>query len=357
MLNFRQGLWARSIGLLVVAASVCGMDPLTARAADNPPQAPKIAASREDWRAAMEALPTPVLGCFTSSYPRIEWRQAVCVKAPQRPYPPALSAGSQLIGNGNDVSGHMKTLITTARGSFPRVTGVTSEVGDVDGSPPKVANTYSLQLNTDFFTTVACHGASGCQGWQQFVYSSSQGLAFMQYWLISYLGAKNASCPSGWIEYSSDCYTNSQATSVNGGQRLPISQLIDLSLKGAAVAGGNDTFKLNAGLVAYSVTGLDSVVDLASAWHAAEFNIVGDCCSTRAVFNAGAYVKVEIVINPGNATAPTCLAEGFTGETNNLYFVKNPTHEVVGSPPAIHFLEGGAATTASACAAATSVGD
>jgi hypothetical protein len=261
-----------------------------------------------------------------------------------------------VVGDGNDVSGYVKNDISTAIGSFPKVTGVTSEKGDFDGSPPQVANTYSLQLNTEFFSTKACNGASGCQGWQQFVYSSSSGVAFMQYWLIGYVGSKNAKCPSGWYAYSNDCYTNSAATTVNNGQRIPISQLIDLSVKAAAVSGGKDTLTFNDGKVAHSVSGKDTMVDLADSWHAAEFNIVGDCCSTQAVFDKGASLEVKTVIDHVNASAPTCLGYGFTGETNNLFFVKTETHSVTGSPPAIYFTEAGPTTSTSACSAATSVG-
>ena len=91
----------------------------------------------------MDALPTPQEGCFTSSYPKVEWRQTVCVTAPQLPYPPALGSGTDVVGNGNDVSGYVKNDISTAIGSFPKVTGVTSEKGDVNGSPPLVANTHA----------------------------------------------------------------------------------------------------------------------------------------------------------------------------------------------------------------------
>jgi len=354
MVNLQRSSVVRLVRTAIVAGSVVWIAPSVAVAEDDPaPSAP----SREEWRAAMDKLPAPKEGCFTSSYPRVEWRQTVCVTAPHLPYPPALGSGSDVVGNGNDASGYVKNVMTTAIGSFPKVTGVTSEKGDVGGSPPLVANTYTLQLNTQFFTTKVCNGQSGCQGWQQFVYSSSEGQAFMQYWLIGYIGSKNASCPSGWFTYQTDCYTNSSGVTVNNGSRIPIGQLVDLSLKAAAVLNGNDTLTLNDGKTAYAVSGKDSKVDLASSWHAAEFNIVGDCCATQAVFNEGASLEVHIVTDHGNADAPSCLGSGFTGETNNLYFVATSTHKIPGSPPAIYFTEAGKKTSASACASATSVGD
>jgi len=168
------------------AAALCAAMLTSASAQTAPPTltAPptQTVPTREEWRAAMDALPTPQEGCFAATYPNVEWRQTVCVTAPQRPYPPALGSSTDLVGDGNDVSGYINTHITSAIGSFPTVTGVTSEEGYVGGEPPLVANTCSLQLNTQFFSTKACNGEADCEGWQQFVYSSSEGVAFMQYW-------------------------------------------------------------------------------------------------------------------------------------------------------------------------------
>lgn len=357
MVNSQQSMVVRLLGTAIVAGAAWGMGPLAAQTVDNPTPSAQTAATPDAWRAAMDQLPTPGEGCFTSSFPQVEWRQTVCVTAPQRPYPPALGSGGEAVGNGNDVSAYVKNKIATATGSFPDVTGVTSEKGDVGGSPPPKPNTYTLQLNTEFFTSKACGGESGCQAWQQFVYSSSEAQAFMQYWLINYIGSKHDACPSGWFTYSPDCYTNSSGVTVADGNRIPISRLVDLRVKAAAVAGGKDTMTLYNGTTAYAVSGNDSKVDLASSWHVAEFNIFGDCCSTQAIFNAGSSLEPNVVIDDGSATAPSCLAAGYTGETNNLYFVATSTHNVSGSPPAIHFKEASAKSSTSACSSATSVGD
>src|SRR6266568_2762496 len=56
--------------------------------------------------------------------------------------------------------------IASATGSFD-VVNVTSETNL--GSP----DTYSLQLNSEYFDTPACAGAANpanCKGWQQFIY-------------------------------------------------------------------------------------------------------------------------------------------------------------------------------------------
>ena len=100
-------------------------------------------------------------------------------------------------------------------------------------------------------STAACNGHSGCLAWEQFVYSSSETSAFMQYGLIDY----GNSCPSGWNSYDGSCYKNSAAVSV---PKEPITSLASLKLSGTAVNGGNDTLVFTAGTKAYSTTGKDS---------------------------------------------------------------------------------------------------
>ena len=67
------------------------------------------------------------------------------------------------------------------------------------------ANVYSIQLNSNFMSgDQACAGAnnpSQCLGWLQYVYSSSEHAAFMQYWLIRYTGG-TVHCPAGWNSFS-----------------------------------------------------------------------------------------------------------------------------------------------------------
>src|SRR6185436_20645262 len=87
--------------------------------------------------------------------------------------------------------------ISTAIGSFPTVTNVTSESGPVGNTGPSLPNTYTLQLNTNFFSSTVCAGSPnpGCRGWEQFVYENRDtfGRAFIQYWLIEY----SKPCPAG----------------------------------------------------------------------------------------------------------------------------------------------------------------
>jgi len=264
------------------------------------------AQARETWRESIVRADVPDEGCFHASYPSTEWLKVECTEAPNRLFLPHRGAIGFTVGDGDDYVVEVSGLMTQSVGTFPKVTGVTSETG-VSGP-----NDYSLQLNSNFMTTAACNGHADCLSWEQFVYSSGETAAFMQYWLIDY----GVSCPSGWNSFSNSCYRNSAAVSV---PQEVITTLATLKLSGKAVAAGKDTLVFTAGTEAYSTTGKDSVVDLATDWKESEFNIVGDGGGSEAVFNEGSAINVEITVTDGTTTAPTCVKNaGTTGETNNL---------------------------------------
>jgi hypothetical protein len=111
---------------------------------------------------------------------------------------------------------------------------------------------------------------------------------------------------------------------------------------------------LSAGNTVYSVTG-DNTVNAAAGWTAAEFNVFGDAGSGQANFNSGATIVPRTRITYGGTAAPLCLAQGFTGETNNLNF--GPTAPAASLPgPALEFTESTAGGASSPCAAATTEG-
>ncbi len=137
------------------------------------------------------------------------------------------------------------------------------------------------------------------------------------------------------MAYQGSCYRNSNAVSV---PTIPATQLGALKLSGAAVKGGNDTLALTTATEAYSITGKDSVVDLATAWQGSEFNVVGDGGGSEAKFNTGTSITVEIMLKDGSTAAPKCESDdGTTGETNNLDLGKCST--AGGSSPAVEFIE------------------
>ena len=117
-----------------------------------------------------------------------------------------------------------------------------------------------------------------------------------------------------------------------------ITQLGNLRLTGSAVRGGTDTFVFTTASEAYSTSGNDSVVDLASAWNAIEFNVVGDGGGSSAKFNKGSSITVQIALKDGSTAAPACKADdGTTGETNNLTLGTCST--AGGSSPSVTFKE------------------
>jgi hypothetical protein len=217
-------------------------------------------------------------------------------------------------------------------GSFPSSTNVTSES---DGG---FSNKFSLQINSGYFNTTACNSAGNaalCTGWQQFIYSTTSAAAFMQYWLLNY-ASSTVTCPAGWNSYKSDCWKNSSAAGVPA---QTISNLGNWDLTGQAASSGNDTVTMAVSGTLYSTSGADSVLNLASGWQAAEFNIVGDGDGAEAVFNAGATIRVLAGIEDGTTNAPSCSAIGFAGETNSLT-LGNTCCPIGGASPGITFVEG-----------------
>jgi hypothetical protein len=284
-------------------------------------------ALHEAWRTAIVHTAVPQRGCFEATYPLKSWTQVACVAAPDKPFLPRDGRGSFTVGDGDDYTAQVTGLISSGEGSFPTITGLKSESGD------GAANQYTLQMNSQFFASPRCSGAKDpakCLGWEQFVYYTG-GVTFMQYWLINYA----AKCPSGWMAYSSDCYTNSNGVNTPA---FKAKKLHTLKLSGSAVANGIDTVTLSTPTKAYSVTGEDSVVTLASYWNAAEYNVFGPGGGSEASFNKGTSITVLIALTDGLSAAPTCVPDsGTTGETNNLNLGACTTSG--GATPSVMFTE------------------
>ena len=322
-LEFRNRRIAR-IAIATALAAAAGM-PAFAQTAE--PQVATVSAEalmQENWRETIARTSVPHEGCFQAEFPTAVWVETGCSVAPDKVYVPHGHGGPQTVGNGVDYAATVSNLISSAVGTFPTVTGVTSER---DGG----SNVYSIQLNSNFMSTAACNGHSGCLAWEQFVYSSQETAAFMQYWLIDY----GNSCPSGWNAYSGSCYKNSAAVTV---PKQAISTLSQLKMSATAVSGGNDTLVFTTPTRAYSTTGKDSVTYLATAWKQAEFNIIGDGGGSKATFNSGSNITVKVAVSHGSTTAPTCASNaGTTGETNNLTL--GSCSGVGGATPYIQFKE------------------
>jgi hypothetical protein len=268
----------------------------------------------------------PHEGCFHAAYPNKQWESVACGVAPNRPFRPHKAAAGRTVGDGDDYVASVSGLLTGAVGSFPKVSGVTSEKNFGK------ANNYSLQLNSNFMTTAVCNGPD-CRSWQQFIYSTGdrEGAVFMQYWLIDY----GSPCPSGWYADAPDCYTNSASVSA---PNQVITQLANLTVSGSAVLGGVDSVTFTTETDAYSATGADTVVDLATGWNQSEFNVIGNGDGTKARFNAGSSIEVKIAVSNGTTAVPSCVSNGgTTAETNNLNLGR--CEGFGGATPSIVFVE------------------
>ncbi|HEX4791520.1 MAG TPA: hypothetical protein VH372_23860 [Actinospica sp.] len=291
------------------------------------------------WQKAMAQVSEPGTGCYQASYPATQWHAVKCVTAPKILLVPAVSRGSavktgpETVGDGTDYSAVVSGLISKAFGTFTGVSSSISEKGSVNGSGSQVSNSFSLQLNSQFITgSPACaksSNPSACQAWQQFVYTyngNGTGDLFMQYWLIDY----SATCPSGWYSYSSDCYTNSSASQVS---EVTAKQLATVDLSGSAASGGNDAVSLSVGSgQATTVTGKDSKIGLASFWNTTEWGVYGDGGGSAADFGSSNTLEAQTALTSTSSSAPSCVKEGFTGETNNLSLAATPALGTESSP-------------------------
>lgn len=113
------------------------------------------------------------------------------IKPPNTPF-----SRPSTVGNGTDFSAQPASgLISEADRLFDQVTGITSEYMLLNGK--QSTGVFSLQLNTQTFTTSACGQASSCTGWQQFIFSNGgcggngSACAYIQSWLFGY----GSTCP------------------------------------------------------------------------------------------------------------------------------------------------------------------
>jgi hypothetical protein len=327
------------LGTVVVALAVVSSGP--AFAAASPSQLPQA-----QWQDQIANLPTPGGGCYHASYPVLQWQATPCVVAPPVPVAPQLPTGGgpavtptrggpATIGNGADYSAQVTGTTSKATGTFKGVSRGITEAGQIGGVGGQVTDAFTLQLNTQFFTDPpACSGAavpSQCEGWQQFIYafhySGTTNEVFMQYWLLYY----DNTCPGGWFTYNTGgytfCYTNSPATTYGA---LPTNTLGHTTFVGQAASGGNDTVSLTSPSGASSVSNSDSKLDLSAFWNTTEWGVFGDAGGAQANFGAKATLEPVTTLQGTSSSAPTCLSQGFTGETNNLSFT---TTKALGHKP------------------------
>jgi hypothetical protein len=330
--------------MLILSVSLLAQNQASAQTKRQPSEQ-----QRETWRKAIVRTRRPNKGCFVATYPETKWREVPCATPPNRPYPPRQGLRPQTVGSGIDFSGQVTTNTSQAEGSFDSVSGVTSEMGN------GIADSYSLQLNTNFFTTTACSGGTNnCQGWEQFVFSSS-GYLLIEYWLLHYENP----CPAGWNTYGVSCWRNGGSALVTPAQTIGVLGQMKLDGAVAGVNGPTDSITLSIGNTVYSAPGDNYFPDLTNGWRLSEFNVFGDCCNSEATFNPGSTIVVRTAVNSGTpAMAPTCQLEGYTGETNNLTLMDTPAMQPDVTWPSIVFTQSNAGSPVlPTCAAADSIGD
>ena len=285
--------------------------------------------AQAQWQGEIANLPTPGHGCYHASYPALQWQATACLVAPNIPFAPHLPTQGvpAVVGNGHDYAAQVTGTLSKATGTFTHVTTGITEKGKVGNAGNNLANAFSLQLNSEFFSDPpACSGAavpSECLGWQQFVYafhySGNTNMVFMQYWLLYY----DTTCPVGWHTDLSGrytfCYVNSPATSYGS---LPADTLGQTTFVGQAASGGNDTVTLSSPSGASSASNSDSMLDLSAFWNATEWGVFGDAGGTEAKFGANSKLEPVTTLQGTSSSAPTCVSEGFTAETNNLSLTK-----------------------------------
>ncbi|HEY1429627.1 MAG TPA: hypothetical protein VGF18_08640, partial [Candidatus Tumulicola sp.] len=267
----------------------------------------RTASTMDAWHHALVAEKLPAAGCFRATYPSTQWNAIRCVAAPNKYFPVPKNAHPKLgqtVGDGNDFSiDTTPNVVSTSIGTFPIVKGVTSERSG-DGS-----DSYTLQLNSNFFQSAACGTLKNCAGWSQFAYSnppgSGSGTLFIQDWLVA-LDSYFTSCPpnAGWENLGIGCVQNSpyavELPNVN------VTQLASVALTGVAASTG-DSIYMSVGNDEYGMENVqgDGITDLSENWQGSEFNIIGDGGGDEAFFNTGAKITVNIQAEDGVLTKPT----------------------------------------------------
>jgi hypothetical protein len=297
------------------------------------------AATETAWNAAIAQQPTPGAGCFQAAYPMVEWHAVRCGRAPnirmepaRQPEPPSPSVP---VGNGNDMVGVAAAPLWGAEGSFAGVSPKITETGQYNATGPQLANVFSLQINSNRFATPLCLGSRnpvGCQGWQQFIYSSHDNLVFMQLWLINYIVKPTDLCPHFYLRFQNSCYRNSSAAPFQGAS-LRAADLATVKFEGTAYPqggfnlGNDEVFLSNAGKATAALSFDAAGLDLALGWNTAEFGVFGDLGGGQANFGPNTTLQVQTRLFTNSSLAPQCVQAGTTGtgETNNLNLTAMPS--------------------------------
>lgn len=334
--------------------------------------APPVNESREEWMQWIEKTRLPKVGCSRATYPSTSWKQVPCVTASSTPVPGFLLATAQpqlivanssasaqpaYVGGGGDFgaldfSAFVTGTISTAAGTFPAVTGLQNATDDAYG-----ADAYSLQLNTNKFTTTACGSKPDCRGVVQFALQNQGTTGSASIWYILYKYSNDGSpCPTRsqppyWqadtYMGNTSCYLKSPGVAVNGLPSLNSQTLSSLRLHGSVTSIGQLGVTLYVGGTTSYNANFDDILNLAQGWNVAEFNIFGYGAGSTVNFNTVAgdpavTITVQLGVANGTASAPTCRQFGVTAEKNGLSLANYSCCSYGGSNPYIRFMQSNA---------------
>jgi hypothetical protein len=361
--RFARGQLTRVLGVVAVA-TVLTVPGLSAAARSSPPPI-----STAKWQQALQQLRVPGIGCFTASYPLVQWLRTQCEAAPHDAYSPVSGHRPQAAGHGiaytvgdnTDYTAEVSSgSLSSVTGSFDSISPGATEHGQFDGMGPEMLNTFSLQLNTNFFASPACTAMQApnpqCQGWEQFLYSTTFNMVLIEYTLKDYnLNTFNANCPTGWMVTGLDCAMNTFGTGLSS--PLTVQDLPGTKLTASASPGGDDTAMLITPSGTAKAVNADDILGLANNWTNVEWGVFGDGGGLNGVadFSPGTTLVARTTFNNGGTTAPLCVDGGTTAESNNLFL--NPPVPGRNPPALISTQTSNPSSAQLGCAYATGFGD
>jgi hypothetical protein len=269
--------------------------------------------TKDEWVQQMNELKTtPGVGCFAAAYPSHSWVKVSCGNS--------TDLGPFNVGGGGldwfDNSVFPSPAITSTTGAVTTMTGFSTESDTVKG-----ANFYSIQLNTNFFSTT--YNGYTVTGWQQFVFANQPyifgccGYILMEYWLIGYY-SQHGNCPSGWSVAGGSCtlLTPSNNYGVEWPQYLNKYTFSGFVTSTTDTAQFCDANKGTCGQQTYNdILGLVNN----ARWVYSEWNVLGYTGGSGAIFNSGGgTISLTVRVSSALTTATCSKLYDNAGEYNNL---------------------------------------
>lgn len=227
--------------------------------------------------------------------------------------------------------------MSTAVGSFPFVTGVTS----VRNSPVVSGcgtNCFEISLNSTSFATPVCGKVQACTGSQSFVFSNDPGSSSEQMWIEDALYepyTASPKCPAGFSSEAYYCTSFAYYSKSIPNLAMTAANLKSVRLT-ASVGKSGDRFTLTIGKSQYVVTQKD-LTGLAGRWYGVWFAVTGGNGSAN--FNSGSTITSSIQTDTGLTTPPGCGLFGYLSANNNLTLTLERPAPVKQTFPSVWFTQ------------------